>query len=45
MKIHLKLKGKAICGQKQKKNRLKFADNKGDVCYSTCKRCQKAVER
>lgn len=40
-KIHLKLKSKAICGIKRKKNRLKFADDEQDV---TCENCKRAVK-
>lgn len=42
MKTHLKLKGKAICGQKPKKHRLKFVDDEHDV---SCERCKRAVSK
>ena len=42
MKIHIKVNGKAVCGQKRKKNKLKFAENEGEA---TCARCAKAVSR
>lgn len=42
MKAHLKLRGKALCGAKKKKNSLKFVDEEQEA---TCKRCLRAVER
>lgn len=41
-KVHLKLKGKAICGAKQKKNRLRFVDDRSVVTCGNCKRAIKA---
>lgn len=40
-KIHLKLKGKAICGVKRKKNPLRYAT---DVEAATCGNCKRAVK-
>lgn len=42
MKVHLKLKGKAICGVRKQKRPLKFSEHEGDV---TCERCLKAIEK
>lgn len=42
MKIHLKLKSRAICGAKTRKRPLRFAS---DAEGATCLRCKKAVER
>lgn len=42
MKTHLKLNKKALCGTKQKAQKLKFASNRDDV---TCKNCLRATER
>jgi hypothetical protein len=39
-KVHLKLKGRALCGQKKKVEPLKFSTEPGDA---TCKRCEKAA--
>jgi hypothetical protein len=41
MKTHLKLKGKAICGVKKKKNPLKFASENE---AATCGNCLRAVK-
>jgi hypothetical protein len=41
-KIHLKLRGHAICGQKKHKNPLKFAK---DDEPATCKRCIRAASK
>lgn len=41
LKIHLKLKGRAICGLKRQKNPLRFAVAKGE---ETCGRCKRAVQ-
>lgn len=39
-KVHIKLKGKAVCGQKQKINKLRFADKTHEA---TCENCKRAV--
>lgn len=41
LKVHLKLKGKAICGAKKKKNALRYAS---DVDAATCGNCLRAVK-
>lgn len=41
-KIHIKLKGQAICGARTRSHKLRFAGTAGEA---TCKRCLKAVEK
>jgi hypothetical protein len=38
LKIHLKLKGKALCGAKPQKRKLRFATNTDAVTCENCKR-------
>lgn len=42
MKKHLKLKGRALCGIKEQKNKLLFAKKHEDV---NCGRCIAAIAR
>jgi hypothetical protein len=41
-KVHLKLKGKALCGTKAQKRKLKFVDSEDAV---TCINCKRAIEK
>lgn len=38
LKIHLKLRGKAFCGAKAQKRKLKFATSEETVTCGNCKR-------
>jgi hypothetical protein len=42
MEIHIKIKGKAACGQKKIKRPLLFASIEGE---HTCKRCKRVVAK
>lgn len=41
-KVHLKLKGKALCGTKQVHRKLKFVTDEELV---TCGNCKRAIQR
>lgn len=42
LKLHLKLKGRTLCGAKTKTRKLRFVTDKSQV---TCENCQRATEK
>jgi hypothetical protein len=42
LKIHIRYKGKALCGAKKQTRKLKFAEHDGDA---TCERCKNAAAK
>lgn len=42
LKVHLKLRGKALCGAKKQKRPLKYAT---DTAEATCGNCKRAIQQ